>query len=83
MSKPTVQEIIDYLLTKEYEQKHAEFFADQFWNFYESKGWVVGRSPMKSWKAAIRTWELKNKQNANAQAKPGTSAARLEAARKW
>lgn len=29
-----------------------------FVNFYESKGWRVGDQPMKSWKAAVRTWEV-------------------------
>ena len=26
-------------------------------NHYESKGWIVGKAPMKDWKAAVRTWE--------------------------
>ena len=25
--------------------------------FYESKGWMVGRNPMKSWPAACATWQ--------------------------
>ena len=33
--------------------------ATTFWNFYESKGWLVGKTKMKDWKAAIRTWESK------------------------
>jgi hypothetical protein len=33
--------------------------AERFWNYYESKGWKVGGSPMKDWKAAARNW-LKN-----------------------
>lgn len=28
-----------------------------FVNFYESKGWMVGKSKMKDWRAAVRTWE--------------------------
>ena len=28
--------------------------------FYESKGWLVGKSKMKSWKSAIVTWEKRN-----------------------
>jgi hypothetical protein len=31
--------------------------ADKFWDFYESKGWLVGKSPMKNWKAACRNWK--------------------------
>lgn len=30
-----------------------------FISFYESKGWMVGKNKMKSWKAAIHTWENK------------------------
>ena len=33
--------------------------ADEFWDFYESKGWLVGTSPMADWKAALRSWERK------------------------
>ena len=28
-----------------------------FVDFYEAKGWCVGKTPMKDWKAAVRTWE--------------------------
>lgn len=31
--------------------------AQRFVDFYQSKGWVVGKSRMKDWKAAVRTWE--------------------------
>ena len=34
--------------------------AQSFVDFYESKGWVVGKSPMKDWKAAVRTWEQRD-----------------------
>jgi hypothetical protein len=43
-------------------KKHAEekgwreFDAEAFHAFYESKGWVVGKSPMRSWKAAMISW---------------------------
>lgn len=30
-----------------------------FCDFYESKGWMVGKSPMKVWMAAVRTWKHK------------------------
>ena len=30
--------------------------AQKFCDFYESKGWVVGKAKMKSWKAAARNW---------------------------
>jgi hypothetical protein len=31
-----------------------------FFNYYESNGWKVGRSPMKSWKAAMGTWHQRD-----------------------
>ncbi len=31
--------------------------AQRFTDFYASKGWRVGKSPMKDWKAAVRRWE--------------------------
>ena len=30
--------------------------AERFVNFYESKGWMVGKSKMKDWQAAVRNW---------------------------
>lgn len=35
----------------------AHCSPQKFINYHESRGWVVGRGPMKSWKAAFRTWE--------------------------
>ena len=34
--------------------------AERFVDFYTSKGWKVGKEPMKDWKAAVRTWEKTN-----------------------
>ena len=31
--------------------------AERFFDYYESKGWVVGKAPMKSWRAAARNWK--------------------------
>ncbi len=39
--------------------------AQHFVDFYESKGWMVGRSPMKDWRASVRLWEQ------DARAAPG------------
>lgn len=37
---------------------------EQFVAFYTSKGWKVGNNPMKDWKAAVITWEKRNKAEA-------------------
>ena len=52
---PTIDEIKTFLKEKEYETD-IEGYADRFYNFYESKGWKVGKEKMKDWKAAIRGW---------------------------
>ena len=40
--------------------------AEAFCDFYESKGWRVGSNPMRSWQAAVRTWERRNKSESGA-----------------
>ena len=49
---PTVEEVKAYCL-----ERGNNVDAENFVDFYESKGWVVGKSKMKNWKAAVRTWE--------------------------
>ena len=34
-----------------------------FIDFYESKGWMIGKNKMKDWKAAVRTWERSGRNN--------------------
>jgi hypothetical protein len=38
-------------------QRGTHIDPRQFFDFYESKGWKVGKERMKDWQAAIRTWE--------------------------
>lgn len=49
---PTVEEVRAYCV-----EKGFTFDPEAFVAFYESKGWKVGRNPMKSWKAACTTWQ--------------------------
>lgn len=39
--------------------------AGKFVSYYSSVGWKVGKSPMKDWQAAVRTWERRNAEAAN------------------
>lgn len=57
---PTVEEVQDYI----YEKKYS-IDAEAFVAFYESKGWMVGRNKMRNWKAALVTWEKRNKNKNN------------------
>lgn len=49
---PTVGEVEEYCRERGNNVNPANFV-----DFYESKGWKVGNSPMKDWRAAVRTWE--------------------------
>lgn len=53
--KPTIEEIDSYLKANGY-----MLSAEQFYDHYESNGWMVGKTHMKDWKAAIRTWNRNN-----------------------
>ena len=55
--KPTIEELQAYITEKGY-----HFTAENFYSFYESKGWMIGKNHMKDWKAACRTWDIKRKQ---------------------
>lgn len=64
--KPTVEEINTYCT----ERKNT-ISAEDFYNFYESKGWKIGSSPMKDWKAAVRTWEHREREKRTWKAAQG------------
>ena len=34
--------------------------AEEFFHFYDSKGWMVGRNKMKSWKSAVAGWAARD-----------------------
>jgi hypothetical protein len=50
---PTVEEIAQYIKEKSYQTN-----AQQFWNYYENKGWCIGSKKMKNWKLALDNWEI-------------------------
>jgi len=50
-SPPSVADVDAYC-----DQNGYTIDCEAFVDFYESKGWKVGNSPMKDWKAAVRTW---------------------------
>ena len=49
---PTVEEVREHCRERGY-----TFDPEAFVAFYESKGWKVGRNPMRSWQAACTTWQ--------------------------
>lgn len=49
---PTIWEISEYC-----KERNNKVDAEKFYNFYTSKGWMVGKNKMKDWQAAVRNWE--------------------------
>lgn len=53
---PSVDEVAEYC-----RERGNNVDAQQFVDFYSSKGWKVGKEPMKDWKACVRTWEKRER----------------------
>lgn len=53
---PSLQEVTDYC-----RERSNGVDPERFVDFYAAKGWKVGNQPMKDWKAAVRTWEKREK----------------------
>lgn len=55
--KPTPEEVALYAKSISFDLN-----GQSFCDFYESKGWRIGSSPMKDWQAAVRTWKRKHQE---------------------
>ena len=49
---PTVEEVEAYC-----RERKNNISPQRFIDYYEARGWMLGNTPMESWKAAIRSWE--------------------------
>ena len=70
---PTLAEVQSYVA-----ERQAPVDPQGFIDFYASKGWMVGKTPMKDWKAACRnaeTWERWSRTEASAPPKKGLAQA--------
>lgn len=52
---PDVSEVRSYCI-----ERNNNVDPEAFVDFYQSKGWMVGKNKMKDWKAAVRSWEKKH-----------------------
>lgn len=59
MIKPNAEEVTAYALSISFKLN-----GNHFCDYYESKGWMVGKSPMKNWQAAVRTWKHNSPESA-------------------
>lgn len=55
---PTIEEIKAYCELRKNKVDPVKWF-----NFYQAKGWMIGKNKMKDWKAAVRTWEEPHETN--------------------
>lgn len=60
--KPSISEIKQYCM-----ERNNNIDASQFFDYYESNGWKVGKNSMKDWKAAVRTWERSEYRKSNSK----------------
>lgn len=52
---PTIEKVTIYC-----DERKNNVDPNKFFDFYEAKGWMIGKNKMKDWKAAVRTWEKKD-----------------------
>lgn len=52
---PSVEEVSVYC-----KERKNGIDPQSFIDFYDSKGWMIGKNHMKDWKAAVRTWERRH-----------------------
>lgn len=57
---PTVEMVRQYC-----EERNNGIDPESFCDFYQSKGWKVGKEKMKDWMASVRTWERNKKKTTN------------------
>lgn len=49
---PSLEEVKAYC-----QERNRGVNPQKWFDFYQGKGWMVGKNKMKDWKAAVRTWE--------------------------
>lgn len=52
---PTIEDVRAYC-----KAKHNSVDPVKWWNFYNAKGWMIGKTKMVNWRSAVATWEDKD-----------------------
>lgn len=63
---PSLQEVSEYC-----NERNNNVNPETFIDFYSSKGWMVGKSKMKDWRASVRTWEKRREGEKDGRYKEG------------
>lgn len=59
---PTVEEVAEYC-----NERNNNIDAEAFIDYYTARNWMIGKTKMHDWKAAIRTWERRKKDSSSNQ----------------
>ncbi|MBP3573243.1 MAG: hypothetical protein J6J71_01395 [Prevotella sp.] len=62
---PTVEEVQAYC-----RERQNNVDPQRFIDYYEARGWLIGKNKMKDWKAAVRTWERSGYNNSPSRSAP-------------
>lgn len=56
---------------KYHSEKGYKFDLEEWFYYYESRGWMIGKNKIKSWKATMKTWDINDKKkNKSYQSNP-------------
>ena len=76
---PTVEEVDAYC-----RERGNNVDAQRFVDFYASKGWRIGKEPMRDWRACVRTWERNGRDRVEVSGSTGaTRPAKTVAAQQY
>lgn len=59
---PTIEEVQAYC-----RERQNNVDPQRFIDYYEARGWLIGKNKMKDWKAAVRTWERSGYNNSSSR----------------
>ena len=75
--KPDINDIKEYCLCR-----NNGIDSETFFDFYESKNWMVGKNKMKDWKAAVRTLERRETKKPKSMSKLDSQISAWQEAKK-
>ncbi len=70
---PPLSEVILFAATLDFEDAVAE--GNRFFNYHAAKGWCMGTTPIRDWRAKFRLWKTENEMKKAPEAKPATQPA--------
>lgn len=73
-ARPSASLLVSLDEVKAYCQERKNNVSPEEWyDFYASKGWMVGKNTMRDWRASVRLWERRKKENGGLNAPANSS----------